>query len=335
MTEENFLKVAENGSARILFSSKNKFSGICIDNLTTCTGIVVIGTEGIVVIHDEGFLDIESIENEFNSVGKIKNWTIFYNPEILKDKDLISRQNEMTLIINKYQTLYERGEKTLFIPTLTGKIFIPKIAESISEIETNKKADISTSPNISQRKSIRLLNNLYAFHMKNENKKKKHRIVPVDNQYDGNDFIFRSSLIGNYETIHNIVHTMFNGQKDALKEYTEALSTCFPSGNASTTEQFKPPQMAATKFEKLEKIYKQTLNQTLLLQLSALAFEAIAEYDDFESCEGYSDLGKEYLNLALKSGDKEVKEAAEARQDLANRSNSSEEEKILLGSYRF
>jgi hypothetical protein len=75
-----YMITTENGVSRIYFDKDNdSITGLAAANLTTCTAIVIIGDQGIAMIHDEGFLSIEGIDEQLCSMGKLSKWFVYYN----------------------------------------------------------------------------------------------------------------------------------------------------------------------------------------------------------------------------------------------------------------
>lgn len=305
-----YLEITENGSGRLIFSNNDEsIVGLSILNLSTCTGIVIIGKKGISVIHDEGFLKLDGIEEEFNFVGELKQWYIFYNPKYLKGEELNSRYDEMKQLIEKYNGKYKNGKSHFFSETMTGKLFISK--ESPEKVNTDLEVIKISPKDIKIRNAIRRLNNLCASYFKNENK--IHRLVPVDIQFDGNSQTnYQVQVIYNDNKVETAVKSTlhWDGTRKGFDEYHDYFTTAF-------NKTIKPTKQIQTeKFEKLNEAFQESGNKELLIDLITLAFAAMQENSYcYEAAEDYCEYAKKYINLALKSEDKKIIEDATILQE--------------------
>lgn len=317
-----YLSITENGSGRIIFSKTDaSILGLCISNLSTCTGIVIIGNEGMAVVHDESFLMIESLEQEFGFIGELREWFVFYNPRYLKDAALRSRQQAMALISEKYPG----GD---FRETHTGKVIVFR-ESAVIEINFD---DVSLVPpkEYSQRKAIRCLNNLGAS-SESYGKDKTCRVVPVDVQFDGECQTSLPGLIWSYEHLNGCISEMSSWRDKESMLYTEEcrgyLSTIFSGQKSSSTTAgfFKSPS-ASDKFNELQKKFKGD-DDDILLQLIQLATTVAAEwatagsssgeFECYAEAEHYHNMAKKYLKQALVSANEATVRAARALRDEA------------------
>jgi len=180
-----YINITENGAGKILFSKVSEnFEGLAITNLTTCTAILIIGDEALVLIHDEGFLSIESIREMFDAVGTLKQWSIFYNPNALKGEELQARIAEMQLLMDHYGDKYISGDDAVFRKTEERKVIIDNAYKNVSQVRKTGDIELAQPFNVTVRNGVRRINNLYAEFNK-RSVEFGHRMVPLDVQYDG------------------------------------------------------------------------------------------------------------------------------------------------------
>lgn len=336
MQQKQVINVTENGSARISFSDTPDYiQGLCAKGLSTCTAIVIIGSDGVSVIHDEGFLSIESIKKEFDFVGTLKEWSIFYNPKTLKEKELASRLKEMKPLLDdaKYSHKYIREDNdNLFRSTENGAITLDRNKPRVKYVNTNPDlSNIKDPEDVSLRKAVRNLNNICAHKLK-EQGNTTHRLVPIDVQFDGQTEMDPPPLILPYEKAKDMVERQVNswGDRKAMTEYSDYLTIAhrgnLENGGGGMFIQKKDP---FTEFKKLEKAYKEREDQTLLLKLAKNAAELVgicADSSDWEGAEGYEGKVKYYLDLALNSSNPAVKASAKKLAREINQEESSQDE---------
>lgn len=319
-----FFNITENGSGRIHFNkSPADIAGFTIKGLETCTGIVIFGDKGVSVIHDESFLSIESIDEEFKHVGKINEWSIFYNPNLLKGNELADRYESMAHIINKYKISYISGnEKGSLREAISGCIKVEKTKNNISDVITDPIIIPIIEPKEANlRKAIRRLNNMYAYLSKSKNN--TFRIVPVDIQFDSMQQTDPPKLIcDDHYKLEQMVRIEVQkwGDKKQIQQYLDYCTVACKSHNTSADgKMFKIQLSAQDKFKALKIKYDKNKDPNMLLQLVELAHNASQECanssNDYEGAEYFAEQSAHYLKAALNSEDKSVRKAAEEIED--------------------
>jgi len=287
-----YIKVTENGSGRISFSNKtNLVKGLSVEGLTTCTAIVIIGDQGMAVIHDEGHSSIEHIKKEFKFVGNVTEWAIFYNSEKLQDDGLISRKKDMEDLIGNYnETLKRAADGTCFREAPQGRLAINSANRSISEVDIDSEVPANDPKDYPRRNAIRNLNNLCSFVAR------KKREVPVDVQFDGDKEMDLPELLFDSAYAYQAIKSLAMGDKRFEREYMDYHSLAYRAPS--------PEKNRKDQFDDLEKIYEETHDQQLLPNLIQLAKKANQylgrqaangdNYEAYETAEHYLDKAKEY-----------------------------------------
>lgn len=80
--QANYLEATQDGIVRLIYNeeaSKN-VQGLYTGGLQSCIAIIIIGDQGISLIHNSGRITAATIKRECEAVGKIKYWTLaFYS----------------------------------------------------------------------------------------------------------------------------------------------------------------------------------------------------------------------------------------------------------------
>lgn len=192
------LKIKQN-SAAILNYDEDKIEGIYTDDLKSCIAILIVGVNGIALIHDDGRLSEKSIADVFKSISPIKSWSIAHNPNSDVEYKLFHKKAYDIKYGNKgiFQTKYERIDNAIkrYIDEETASKYIsPDDAKKYYEVrkdfvfirlngEINTTLDLKPESDLIEMSS---LNDRYIINCLNSSCMEENEFFDVDIQYDGN-----------------------------------------------------------------------------------------------------------------------------------------------------
>lgn len=196
-----YIEVTQDGCARLIRGvTPADIEGIYTDGLLTCIAIIIVGANGVALIHDTGSLSVASILREFDAVGQILYWTIAFNPEYYpggKDNENLQRKNSR--FIEEVEEKIGR-EKHLKVSPRDIHIKLFEAKKTFVSISLRGRVDVDARPadiipprNVDERHHlINVVNNYF---LEEEEK------LDADLQFDGSNFTDISRLKKTHEEI--------------------------------------------------------------------------------------------------------------------------------------
>lgn len=212
-TESRYINVTENGIARLSYSrSPENIKGLYTTGLQSCAAILIVGEQGIVLIHDFGKMNRESIIQEFSFVGQLKWWSTAFYPQAdqgsmmmfqmmgiaqnmrsnetiseKKTKRIFAMLDEETVKKYKFYNHFKKTKKIQYIKATNGFISINRDAQVNT---TNEPQQLFKFNDYDKRCLINQLNHLYV---------EDNELIPGDLQYDGERFTETLGLLTTFE----------------------------------------------------------------------------------------------------------------------------------------
>lgn len=194
-----YLQVVQDGAAILNYKNTDRIQGLFTCGLETCTAIIIIGKEGIALIHDTGRLSSDSIVNIFKALGEIEEWAIAYNPKTYKDiyNDKLESTQKFHDMGGRYISELEKiiGKKSLRFIKVELKVdsdlsVIVGVGGAIDVEETPSIKRLTQQKDCVLRHNINMLNNFFLL-SEGENcldigKLAENETIDVDIQYNGN-----------------------------------------------------------------------------------------------------------------------------------------------------
>lgn len=223
-----YIGITQDGIGRIIFDqTDSKFEGLYTEGLETCLAIIIVGSHGISLIHNTGWLRAEDILTEFKAVGDLEYWTIAYNPKIYKNvRENEAFLNKIKLFLPKL--IAEVGKS--YLKNSDGLMELYSASEGAVLVNRQKKITFSTIPLTSisfpvgvkkfregHREALNEVNNFFL---------NIGEFTPADMQYDGLNFTAYPTLNKSLEEVDLLCKLPKFSEFPSLPEMYSSYRTC-------------------------------------------------------------------------------------------------------------
>ena len=198
-----YIEVTQDGCARLIRGvSPSDIEGIYTDGLLSCIAIIIVGSNGIALIHDTGALSVASVLREFDSVGRVIYWTLAVNTKYYCNEN---EKKWLEIFARFIEQLEEKigRDKHLKISSTDNHIKYYEAKKTFVSVTKEGRINVDTRPldtllprNVDERHHlINVVNNYFL---------DAHEEIDIDVQFDGANFTNMPQLKRTIEEVNRL-----------------------------------------------------------------------------------------------------------------------------------